>query len=269
MGMVAGADAAGKSVPLVGGLLGGTTTFFLTAAKVVMPLFAIMFIGLWTAAHIFAFYLPAVPLIIWLSACVGWLMLVMEALVSAPLWVIGHAMPEGEGFAGQHGRQGYILVLDVLVRPMLMLMGLLMAMILARPVAIIIAGGFSIFTASSSTNSMPIHSTVAYIVILCGLMVVLTHKLFGLITHLPERGLRWLGQGLGSMGTEGDEGKTKAIFGGFVSRAGSAATVKHLMQQPDAGGGGAGAGGAPATAAAGSAGSTADHAQGDKVSEFK
>ena len=47
-----------------------------------------------------AYYLPAIPFIRWVSALVGWIILVVEALVAAPLWLCAHALPEGDGAAG-------------------------------------------------------------------------------------------------------------------------------------------------------------------------
>jgi conjugal transfer/type IV secretion protein DotA/TraY len=51
-----------------------------------------------------AYYLPFVPFIFWWFAVVGWIMLVIEALFTAPLWASAHVIPEGKGFVGKHAQ---------------------------------------------------------------------------------------------------------------------------------------------------------------------
>jgi hypothetical protein len=53
-----------------------------------------------------AYFLPALPFLIWLSAVLSWAISVVEAIAAAPLWVAAHALPEGEGLAGRAGARG-------------------------------------------------------------------------------------------------------------------------------------------------------------------
>jgi len=78
----------------------------------------------YTAGFTLAYYLPAIPIIFWVLGIVGWLIMVLEAVVAAPLWAASHVLPEGEGFAGPPARQGYMLLLALLIRPVLMVIGL-------------------------------------------------------------------------------------------------------------------------------------------------
>ena len=162
------------------------------------------------------------PLVIWLAAVVAWLLRIVESLVAAPMWIVAHAMPEGEGLAGDRGKQGYLLVLGVLVRPFLMLLGLIIAMELTETLGKLIGFLFTIYVAGWEAHSgafiMPIHSTVAYVVILGAIMVITTHKLFGLITHLPDTILNWIGGHLPGLGEGQDEHRASMIIGGLSTR---------------------------------------------------
>ncbi len=58
----------------------------------------------------------------------GWLVLLAQSMVAAPLWAAAHAMPEGEGFAGERAKQGYMLLMNVAIRPILLVIGFVLAM---------------------------------------------------------------------------------------------------------------------------------------------
>jgi conjugal transfer/type IV secretion protein DotA/TraY len=42
-----------------------------------------------------AFYLPVAPFILWFGIVIGWCVLVVEAILAAPLWAIAHVHPDG------------------------------------------------------------------------------------------------------------------------------------------------------------------------------
>ena len=70
-----------------------------------------------------AFVLPMVPFAMWIAGVAGWLILVFETIVAVPLWAFAHLTFQGDGLHGR-GAEGYGLLLNVLVRPVLMLIGL-------------------------------------------------------------------------------------------------------------------------------------------------
>jgi len=172
-----------------------------------------------------AYYLPSLPFILWASAIIGWVILVVEALVAAPLWAAAHAVPEGEGIAGQHGKQGYNLFLHVLMYPILLVISFYMA-ILAIHLVSFVGEGFSVFFASYMGNySFNFVVTAISGLVLAGIVAVtLAHKLFGLINWLPQHVFKWLGAQGHSLGPERDEQKMNSAFGVFASRSETAAT---------------------------------------------
>ena len=77
-----------------------------------------------------AFILPALPIIFWARATVSWAVLIVQTLMGAPFWAASHVLPEGIGLAGQHAKKGYLLLLDVFLRPCLLVCGAIMVMLL-------------------------------------------------------------------------------------------------------------------------------------------
>lgn len=189
------------------------------APMIIMALIALIFLGI-----TLAFYLPAVPFVLWTMALVGWLIQVVEVLVAAPLWAAAHAIPEGEGMAGQHGKQGYMLFLGVLMKPPLMVFGFFSSYLLIAIVGQMIGIGFQIFTAGQQAGhaSGPV-AFIALTFILGSVMLIVSHKLFGLITWLPENVLRWVGQQVQNLGESGDEGRSRGAFAGMISKGEGAA----------------------------------------------
>lgn len=43
--------------------------------------------------------------------------MIVESLIAAPVWAASHVVPEGEGFAANAVRQGWMLLLNILFRP--------------------------------------------------------------------------------------------------------------------------------------------------------
>ena len=148
-----------------------------------------------------------------MSSLVGWLILAIETIMAAPLWVVAHAMPEGEGFAGNHARQGYMLLLAVLIRPPLMVAGFFMSMVLIIGIGRLVGAGFLVYYSSVSADDVVgLPSVIAYIVILTSLMLTLTHRVFALITWLPDNVTRWVGQQLHNLGDAENERRMGHIF---------------------------------------------------------
>jgi len=187
---------------------GGATSYLLNAAMVMIFIVAG---AIFSAGAALAFYLPALPWILWMSAVIGWLILVVESLFAAPLWAVGHMIPSGDGLAGQHGRQGYMLFLGVLARPPLMVAGFFTSLIIFSFYGNFVGRCFSIFYASVSTGHLlGVTSSILYIIILTSSMIVFSHKIFALMNTLPEKVVNWLGQLQQNLGEESDEARIRS-----------------------------------------------------------
>ncbi len=69
------------------------------------------------------FYVPMVPYIIFIFGAVAWIFLVIEAVLAGPLVALLMTSPEGEGLLGNKGEQGLILLVNLFLRPSLMIIG--------------------------------------------------------------------------------------------------------------------------------------------------
>lgn len=217
LGVVDVAHSMGKALPFVGKAIPNLDKYISFA------LFTV-FLPLLLYGLALAYYLPAIPFIRWVSALVGWIILIMEALVAAPLWLCAHALPEGEGAAGQHGKRGYFLLLGILIRPPLMVAGFFAAVILMNVVGRLLGAGFETFIAGTSqTKIIGLTGTFSMLVIL-GIVVIMTaNKFFSLIHYLPEHVTNWIGQQFHGLGEKEDQAGVKNVFLGSTNAVSSGA----------------------------------------------
>jgi len=187
-------------------------------------------------------------------AIIGWLILIIESVVAAPVWAAAHAMPEGEGIAGQHGRTGYMMLLNVLLRPALMVFGFMIAMALVGATSMLAAYMLQQGIMSAAMNDTGlggwggpfalVMSFVSSIVIITVTMVTVVHKTFTLITWLPEKVMTWAGSGASSLGEESDERRVAGVFGTVGQNVAAGAQKANKPGKPaskDSDGGGDGA----------------------------
>lgn len=236
LGAVDVAHSMGKAIPLIGNAIPNLDKY------ISFTLFAV-FLPLLLYGLALAYYLPAIPFIRWISALAGWVILIVEALIAAPLWLCAHALPEGEGAAGQHGKRGYLLLLGIIIRPPLMLAGFFCAVILMNVLGRMIGASFEMFIAGTSqTKVIGITGTFSMLVIL-GIVVIMTaNKFFSLIHYLPEHVTNWIGQQFHSLGEKEDQSGVKGVFVGSTSAVSSGAQgakeLRNDLTRPKPGGGG-------------------------------
>ena len=86
------------------------------AASVLDPL-SLVFIVL---TFVVGVYLPLVPMIYIAFYLLFWVLDVSILALFAPLWALAAGIPQGDGFLGQHGREGLLRLTDVVIRPLLL-----------------------------------------------------------------------------------------------------------------------------------------------------
>jgi len=76
-------------------------------------------------AVILYYVLPFLPFIYFLFAVSGWAKSIFEAVVAMPLWALAHIRIDAQGIPGQDASNGYFLLVEIFLRPILILFGLI------------------------------------------------------------------------------------------------------------------------------------------------
>ncbi|MBA2710388.1 MAG: type IVB secretion system protein DotA, partial [Tatlockia sp.] len=206
---------------------------------VIFPLLALIlpllmsWLGIMVAiGFITAYYIPFLPYMIFTFASIAWLMAVIEAMVAAPIVALGVTHPEGHDAFGK-GEQAIMIIMNVFLRPSMMIIGFIAAIGLSYVSVWIINAGFANAasfiqgTASgiqwnySCTNTMSatgspgcsapgapndfssmntgysgwagIYGFFFSVLIYTIMYLTVVQKAFTLITYLPDKVLRWIG----------------------------------------------------------------------------
>ncbi|MNC52834.1 hypothetical protein D3C75_1022040 [compost metagenome] len=124
----------------------------------------------------------------------GYLIYLYESYFAAPFWISMHGTPEGHSITGQ-GASGYPILLTLVLRPSLIVVGLVFAMTIVRimgwflkqtvfgTVEIINVGGFNIT------------SVLGQLAVYAALMAAIISKSYALTYELPNAILKWMGVG--------------------------------------------------------------------------
>lgn len=202
----------------------GVGTFTIIAGP-----FTMLFGTLIVAGSTMAFYLPMLPYILWIGVVLGWAVLLIEAVIAAPLWAVVHMAPDGDGVVGRGG-QGYMLILSLTLRPALMIMGLVAAISLMRPLGYLINSTFGgAFAISHGPGVGGLTAMIAGVAIYTGVMVSVVNRVFALIHVVPDRLLRWIGGGGNELGSEA-QALDQGSAGKMIAATGAASQLSQQAQ---------------------------------------
>jgi len=123
------------------------------------------------------------------------LVLVFETIVAVPLWAFAHLTFQGDGLHGR-GIEGYSLLLNVLVRPSLMLIGLFLSYYLFTCLSWLVFQSFGIAMHFVLANGWIVTNLLGAVVMVC--IFVLIHigialLSFRLISLFPHHVIKMIG----------------------------------------------------------------------------
>ena len=173
---------------------------------------------------LFAFAAPGIPFYYWMKALLGWIFLVFESIVAAPFWAAVHCMPEGSGFAGHHARKGYILALDILIRPVLLVIGVVSAIAIMQVMGWFYGTMLDSFSVNMAAflSFGPIGELIFTIILTFIMYNLSLHVYTTGITQMPQKIISWVG-GIGASLGGDDSSKTTNVVGAVVNQGGGAA----------------------------------------------
>lgn len=163
-----------------------------------------------------AFFLPFMPFIIWFGGVISYFIVTIEAVVGAPLWMLAHLETEGEGL-GQKTAHGFMFLLNVIFRPVLMIIGLVFGWLLMMVLGKFLQYSLSVIYGSSSfafSGWASVGAFLSTLIIFCYLSYILISRCFSLINHLPNEVLAWVG---GHVGRIGGQDEDRNVMAGIKS----------------------------------------------------
>lgn len=117
----------GAGLSIVQAILPGKFGAFMGAASGM--LFSIASITI-VLGFMLYYVLPFMPFLYFFFAVGGWIKGLFEAMVGMPLWALAHLRIDGEGLPGSAGLDGYYLIFEIFIRPILIVFGLLASVVI-------------------------------------------------------------------------------------------------------------------------------------------
>lgn len=238
---------------------GATATFVLGAGTMtgisiawgvlVFLLPAVLFlIGIMvTLGGLLGVYLPLLPYILFTFGVVGWFIMVIEAMVAAPLLAIGLLSPHGQSEVLGRAEHAPMMVLNIFLRPTLMVFGMMAGLLLSFILAKLLNAAFYNVVASViQGHDIGLFEGGVYIFTYAGILIAMVNKSFALIHIIPDKVLGWIGhraEGAGEEGmaqaakgtsTAGAEGMASAGKGLAGAPKGAADAGKGVKEKLDA-----------------------------------
>ena len=155
------------------------------------PIF-LMLLALLVPGITIAYVLPMIPYVLWMAGVAGWIILVCEAMIAVPLWMLAHMTVGGDGL---HGRaiEGWGLLFNVAFRPSLMVIGLFLGYFVFDCMSWLIrqtfgvAAGFALQNGWLVTNILGMGVLLSIFVMLHVVAALMSFRMVALLPHhLPR-----------------------------------------------------------------------------------
>ena len=195
-----------------GGAIGGVGAHFFVS---------IAMMGL-TVGFILFYVVPFLPFIYFFFAVGGWIKGIFEAMVGAPLWALAHIRIDGEGISGSAAMNGYFLIFEVFLRPILTVFGLLASISIFSALVDVLnsifdmvvnnIGGYdmakelSVPAAESTSRFLRSRIDEFFFTVIYAILVyMIGMSSFKLIDTIPNNILRWMGQTVATFGDQRED----------------------------------------------------------------
>lgn len=163
------------------------------------------------------YVVPFLPFIYFFFQVGGWIKALFEAMVGLPLWALAHIRIDGEGLAGSAATSGYFLILELFLRPILLVFGLIGGITIFAAQVQILNDVFELVVVNLTGNNSDYAKvnnveTIAqmrenvdvffYTIIYAIVVYLMGMASFKLIYLIPRSMLRWIGSSVDAFGDE-------------------------------------------------------------------
>ncbi|MFM0593999.1 DotA/TraY family protein [Paraburkholderia dilworthii] len=231
MGVVGAGIMMAGAVPVVGQAV-------VAGAGLFGPFYSGLMFALIGPGAALAYGLPMIPLIMMLGVVIGWICMVIEAMIAAPLAAVMLLNPHQEAIGGLEKALG--LTLSVTLRPALSVLGLCASMMVMSKVGPLVNSWFGFAFSSTPGGFLSFIKMFAGAFIYAGLAVFATKHVFSLIHRVPDELLNWIGathhgDAMGKAATDAHSSTGAAVAAGVGAAV--AVTGKGLGGSLNRGGG--------------------------------
>lgn len=200
-----------SGIPIIGGL--GTLS-----SEIGGMLLTIAFVGFGAGIVLF-FLLPIFPFMYFFFAVIAWVMEIFEAIIAMPLWALAHLKIDGDGMPGGSAINGYHLLLAILLRPALIIFGLIGSSLVFFAAIFALQMLFTPLLDITREENLFGLEIMIFTVIFAYMAYMIGLSCFKMVDTIPNSILRWLGSGAQTFSDNKEDavhGSQGAFLGGAV-----------------------------------------------------
>lgn len=192
-GYATGSALLGAAIPPAAGLASVAIDLLLTISTITI-----------TVGFVLYYIIPFLPFIYFFFALAGWVKGIFEAMVGMPLWALAHIRIDGEGLPGKAAANGYYLLLEIFLRPILIVFGLVASIQIYSALVQLLNQSWDIVVINTTGGNSDDPNVIEYIrnpidqffftAIYAVIAYLLGTSSFKMIDQIPKQILRWMGQ---------------------------------------------------------------------------
>lgn len=195
------------------------------------PVFYFMVTALMAIGFTLAVYLPAVPFIFWMTGVTNYAVSILVGIAAGSMWAATHLGAEED--KGSRSAYGYIFLIDMMLRPSLMVLGFFFASVATIAAGTILNTLFASALASANADSfVGIIKMVGWLMIYARISTYAVTRLFGLQATLADYVISFLGGRDGANLMGGMVDNVKGMFGAVTSQAQRAPGINSTSRNP-------------------------------------
>lgn len=217
MGVASAADNSllGKVGGFTWGNIGAIAKDILEALS---PLFYFVVLALFGIGFSLAVFLPAVPFLNWMIGVFNWLVSILIGCAAGSMWAATHVGAEED--KGSRSAYGYVFLIDMMLRPSLMVLGFFFAAVTATAGGTVLNMLFASALANANSDSIVgLFKMIGWLMIYARIATFGVTRLFGLQATLADYVISFLGGRDGANLMGGMVDNMKGMFGAFGSNA--------------------------------------------------
>jgi hypothetical protein len=140
------------------------------------------------------YLLPMLPFINFVMGCITWVVSVLQAVIAIPVIAIAHITPNGEGLPSSSARGAYLMLLQIFLRPIMMVFGFLVCVLIVNTGLVFASMLYLDNTTISMIGADPMSQLIGF-VLYAGLSWGIVHAAITCIDEFPLKAVSWIGGG--------------------------------------------------------------------------
>lgn len=207
----------GQVAKIINSLAAGGAILLGLVAMLFFALAAILFLP-----GVLLFYvLPLLPFFNFFTGIITWMVSLMQAVVAIPLIAIAHLSPHGEGLPSHSARGAYLMILQIFLRPVMMIFGLIVCVVVMNTgLALLNALFFGVYKFNMFGNAAGVLSNIIFFIIYAVAAFAVCNIAIQSIDYLPLKAVAWIG------GTHVDENHSVDKFAAITALGHADRTAK-------------------------------------------